>query len=272
MNNLKELKSTLYDIIHNTDSRWGKIFDVTLVIFIILSVIYVCLESVDSIDKKYHHLMVFAEWLITIVFTLEYLLRIYTLKKPQKYIFSFYGIIDLLSTLPLYLSFFITGTGSLVALRSLRLLRIFRILKLVRFMGEASQLSSAIKASKTKILVFIYFVLILSVIFGTIMYLVEAQANSGFSNIPHSIYWTIVTMTTVGYGDIVPQTDLGRTIASVIMILGYGIIAVPTGIVTSEMTKIKHKKSKIKCKKCGQKKIPKKATFCFNCGEKLPTI
>ena len=193
------------------------------------------LESVSSIGLAYAALLNQLEWGITIVFSLEYIARILVVKKPWKYITSFFGIIDLLSLLPKYISFFFMGSGSLVALRALRLLRVFRILKLSRYIGESNFLMTALWASRVKIGVFLFAVIILCIIFGTIMYLVEGEAN-GFTSIPRGIYWCIVTLTTVGYGDIAPMTSLGRFIASIIMILGYGIIAVPTGIVTSEMT------------------------------------
>lgn len=191
------------------------------------------LESVKEIDIKYHKELLFLEWVVTIFFTIEYIARIVSVKRPFKYIFSFYGLVDFISTIPLYLSYIFAGSQVLLTFRIFRMLRIFRILKLVKFIGEASQLKRAMKASRTKIVVFIYVVLVLSVIMGTIMYLIESE-EAGFTSIPRSIYWTIVTLTTVGYGDIAPQTNLGQFIATIIMVLGYGIIAVPTGIVTAE--------------------------------------
>ncbi len=230
------------------------------------------LESVRDIDIKYHSFLVTAEWVITIFFTIEYIARIISIKKSWNYIFSFYGIIDLLSTIPLYISYFFAGSQVLLAVRAFRLLRIFRILKLVRFLGEASQLSKALKASKAKIAVFIYTVLVLSVIMGTTMYLIESD-ESGFTSIPRSIYWTIVTLTTVGYGDIAPQTALGQAIATIIMILGYGIIAVPTGIVTVEFAKHNDQKkihlNTQNCPCCGAEGHMDKAIYCFKCGEEL---
>ena len=216
------------------------------------------------------------EWIVTIFFTIEYIARIVSIRKPFSYIFSFYGIIDFLSTIPLYLSYLVAGSQVLLAFRAFRLLRIFRILKLVKFIGEASQLRTALKASRTKIVVFIYVVLILSIIMGTLMYLIESP-ESGFTSIPRSIYWTIVTLTTVGYGDIAPQTTLGQLIATVIMILGYGIIAVPTGIVTVEFAKhgsknkpddknnLVHSNTQ-SCRSCGTEGHRDDATHCFKCG------
>jgi len=265
-------KRKLYFIVHDTSTPKGKKFNIILFGLIIISVIYVLLESIDSIDKKYHALMVISEWIITILFTAEYILKVISLDKPKKYVLSFYGIIDLLSTLPLYLSYFFSGGSALIALRALRLLRVFRILKLVQFIGEANILTKAIKASRLKIGVFIYVVLIMCVIMGSIMYIVEEEANSGFSSIPKSIYWTIVTITTVGYGDIAPSTNLGQVIASFIMIMGYGIIAIPTGIVTSEMTKTKERANAHKpyvCHSCGATNHPVEAKYCHSCTTKL---
>ncbi len=267
-------KDKLHEIIYEADTPVGKWFDIILFILIIVSVILVMLESVKDIDANYHKVLLTWEWIITIFFSIEYIARIISIKKPFKYIFSFYGIIDFISTIPLYLSYFFIGSQVLLAVRALRLLRVFRILKLVQFLGEASQLTRALKASRTKIAVFIYAVLILSVIMGTIMYLVEDDA-AGFTSIPRSIYWAIVTLTTVGYGDIAPQTPLGQLIATIVMILGYGIIAVPTGIVTSEFTKqgkIEDKKVHLNtqsCLSCSSEGHRDDATHCFNCGSKL---
>lgn len=263
----------LYAIVHATNTKQGKIFNLFLFVLIVISVIYVMLESVDSIDKKYHNIMVVAEWIITILFSIEYILKIISMEKPRPYVLSFYGIIDLLSTLPLYLSYFFSGGSAFLAIRALRLLRVFRILKLVKFMGEASSLSKAIAASRLKISIFIYIVLIMCVIMGSIMYIVEEDANSGFTSIPKSIYWTIVTITTVGYGDIAPATNLGQALASFIMILGYGIIAIPTGIVTNEMAKGRAKDDAVKphvCSSCGATNHPVNAKYCHGCTKALP--
>lgn len=265
-------RKRIFSLVHDTRTRQGKRFHLIILGVIILSVIYVLLESVESLDKKYHSSMVVAEWVITIIFSAEYIFKVISLRKPQRYIFSFYGIIDLLSTLPLYLSYFFSGGSTFVALRALRLLRVFRILKLVKYIGEANTLSKAIVASRLKIGIFIYIVLIMCVIMGSVMYLVEEGADSGFSSIPKSIYWTIVTITTVGYGDIAPATNLGQAIASFIMILGYGIIAIPTGIVTSEMTKERVKNTNYKlhtCNECGATNHPEEAKFCHGCTAEL---
>lgn len=230
------------------------------------------LESVKEVDENLHGILFALEWVVTIFFTFEYIARLISIKKPWKYALSFYGIVDLISTIPLYLSYVLAGSQVLLAVRAFRLLRVFRILKLVKYLGEASQLRSALRASRAKIGVFIYVVVILSIIMGTIMYLVESD-EAGFTSIPRSIYWTIVTLTTVGYGDIAPQTTLGQFLATIIMIMGYGIIAVPTGIVTVEFSKQKgknmvHTNTKC-CTNCSAEGHRDDATHCYNCGEPL---
>ncbi len=261
----------LHEIIYEADTLPGKLFDLVLLIFILASVLLVMLESVASLDEKYHTFFNVAEWVITILFTLEYFGRIIAIKKPSRYIFSFYGIIDLLSTIPKYLSLLFVGTHALVALRALRLLRIFRILKLARYVGASNRLMVALRASRAKIAVFLFFILILSIILGTVMYLVEVNEDSGFTSIPRSIYWAIVTLTTVGYGDIAPVTALGQLIASIIMILGYGIIAIPTGIVSAEFTTsaLNVQTNTQNCPNCAVEKHRDNAEFCYNCGQVL---
>ncbi len=263
-------KNRLHEIIYEADTKEGKFFDIVLLIAIITSILFVMLESVESIDNKYHDFLQLGEWIITILFTIEYILRIISIKKPFKYIFSFFGIIDFLSIIPKYLSFIIVGSHSLVAFRALRLLRVFRILKLARYVGASNKLLQALKASRAKIAVFLFFVLIVCIILGTIMYMVEGAEN-GFINIPKSIYWAIVTLTTVGFGDIAPQTPLGQLIASVIMILGYSIIAIPTGIVSSEMTKSTSKTdtNTQSCPNCLKDDHKENAIFCYHCGTTL---
>ena len=263
-------RTTLHEVIYEADTPMGKLFDVLLLIFIVLSVFLVALESVPSIDEVYKDCFHWAEWVITILFSIEYLLRIIAVRNPFRYIFSFYGIIDLLSTLPKYIAIIFTGTQSLIALRALRLLRVFRILKLTRYIGESNSLMRALRASKAKILVFMFGVLILCVIFGTVMYLVESD-ESGFTSIPRSIYWCIVTLTTVGYGDIAPVTNLGQFIAALIMIMGYGIIAVPTGIVTAEFSssrKTTDSNTQV-CPRCLEDIHKDQANFCHQCGSLL---
>ena len=271
------LKSKLHTIIYEADTPMGKLFDVVLLILILVSVILVMLESVASIDTHYHDFLYFGEWVITIFFTIEYILRIITVKKASNYIFSFYGIIDFLSTIPLYLSFILAGSNALLAVRALRLLRVFRILKITRYMGEANKLNKALRDSKPKIFVFLFAVLILSIIAGTIMYLVEGE-QSGFVSIPISVYWCIVTLTTVGFGDIAPVTPLGQFIAAIIMIMGYGIIAVPTGIVSAEYASKKthtvddpeyiHVNTQ-SCQNCNENNHHDNAKFCHKCGSTL---
>lgn len=264
-------RAKLHEIIYEADTPVGKLFDVILLIAILASIVLVMLESVESIDNKYHGLLDISEWIITILFSIEYIARIVVVKKPIKYITSFYGIIDLLSTIPKYLSLLLVGSHSLVAFRALRLLRVFRILKLTRYIGESTNFVRALKTSRAKIAVFLSFVLILCIILGTVMYLVESK-ESGFTSIPRSVYWAIVTLTTVGYGDIAPITPLGQFIASIIMIMGYGIIAVPTGIVSSEMTRINKKNvhtNTQSCPNCLDSSHQDGSHFCHKCGHEL---
>lgn len=250
----------------------GKAFDVTLLIVILLSVIVVMLESVHSFDLKYHQLFHVIEWIITILFTIEYIARVITVKKPSSYIFSFYGIIDFLSTIPLYLSFIFIGSNYLLTVRALRLLRVFRILKVTRYVGEGNKLQKALLQSRIKIFIFIFAVLIVAVIAGTLMYLIEGP-ESGFINIPVSVYWCVVTLTTVGFGDIAPITPVGQFLATLIMILGYGVIAVPTGIVSAQyMRSASENFARVDdkvCKSCGAKNHQENSKYCYNCGNDL---
>ena len=277
-NQNKNWKTKLHEIIYEADTPAGKLFDVVLLVVILASIVLVMLESVNSIDTKYHDILNISEWVITILFTVEYIARLITVKKPLKYVTSFYGIIDLLSTIPKYISLLFGGVHALAALRALRLLRVFRILKLARYLGASNNLITALKASRAKISVFLFAVIILSIILGTIMYMVEGEEN-GFSNIPKSVYWCIVTLTTVGYGDIAPQTPLGQFIASIVMILGYGIIAVPTGIVSAEYT-MQRKEEKENgidnvhlnsqsCANCMTENHKDGSEFCHKCGHEL---
>ena len=264
-------KFSLHKIIYEADTPTGKLFDIILLIVIILSIALVMLESIAGLSIKYYREFHFAEWVITFVFTVEYILRIITIKKPKKYIFSFYGMIDLLSTLPTYIAFFSGGFNLLFALRALRLLRIFRILKITRYIGESNKLMRALRDSRAKIFIFLFAVLIITVIMGTVMYMVEGPEH-GFTSIPVSIYWCIVTLTTVGYGDIHPGTPLGQFIASFIMITGYGVIAVPTGIVSAELTRGSRKEVHLNtqvCPNCNESKHLDSAKFCHNCGHTL---
>ncbi|WP_298425650.1 ion transporter [uncultured Kordia sp.] len=268
----KNWKAKLHEIIYEADTPAGKFFDVVLLILILASILLVMLESVEDFRLAHGEFLNISEWIITVLFTIEYFARIISIKKPTQYIFSFYGIIDLLSTIPKYLSLFIFGSQSLIALRALRLMRVFRILKLARFIGESNNILRALKASRIKIGVFIMFILILCTILGSVMYLVESGEDSGFTSIPRSIYWAIVTLTTVGYGDIAPLTALGQFIASIIMIMGYGIIAVPTGIVTAELATMDKDDIHLNtqsCPNCAAEGHRNGADFCFDCGESL---
>ena len=264
-------KHKLHEVIYEADTPAGKWFDIILLFLILASIAVVMLESVSSISNTHGYELNVAEWIITALFTLEYFARIIVIKKPKEYIFSFYGVIDFLSTIPKYLSLFFIGSHALVALRALRLLRVFRILKLARFIGEGNQLANALKASRAKISVFLLAIFMLCIILGTIMYMIEGGSGGGFTSIPRSVYWAIVTLTTVGYGDIAPVTPFGQFIASIIMILGYAVIAVPTGIVSSEMTKDRKKVhlNTQSCTNCSASNHRDNAEYCYECGHHL---
>lgn len=262
-------RARVHEIIFEADTKTGKAFDLALIVIILASVVIVALDSVESISRTMHQIFYAIEWIFTIVFTIEYALRIISLRSPKHYILSFYGIIDLLAVLPTYLSLLSAGSSALIVLRVIRLLRIFRILKLVRYLGAERHLSTAFRASLPKITVFLVAVSCIVLVAGTIMYLVEGAAH-GFTSIPVSIYWAVVTLTTVGYGDISPSTPLGQFIATLIMITGYGIIAVPTGIVTAEITRISLEKPNTQsCPNCGREGHDADAVYCKYCGEKI---
>lgn len=269
----RPLKLKIHEVIFESDTFSGKLFDVILLIFIFLSIIVLMLESVDYYNLKYHDLFISVEWFFTIIFSIEYLLRIYSTKRPIGYIYSFYGIIDLLSILPFYLSFFVQGSNFFLIFRVMRLMRIFRIFKLVQFMNARDIIAYSLRASWRKISYFLFFIILIVCVIGTLMYLIEGRyPESGFDNIPISVYWCIVTLTTVGYGDISPVTPLGRFLASVIMILGYSIIAVPTGIVTAELSKPKGHEDLMNenvCRNCTEENHLPDAVFCHKCGHKL---
>jgi len=269
------LRERLYEIIFEADTPLGKTFDIALLILILGSVLVVMLETVPAFDAKYHKLFEALEWVFTIFFTFEYVTRLYSTHAPKKYALSFYGIVDLLSILPTYISVLFPAAQSLMVIRALRLLRVFRIFKLGQFMVEGQIIMKALKESRNKILVFLFFITIMVTIFGSIIYLVEGSLpDSKFTSIPKSVYWAIVTLTTVGYGDIAPQTNFGQFLASIIMILGYAVIAVPTGIVTSELTKGQKKKaakditSQV-CSHCLKEGHSTNADFCKFCGGAL---
>ncbi|HET9225638.1 MAG TPA: ion transporter [Thermoanaerobaculia bacterium] len=262
----------LHEIIFEADTPAGKAFDVTLLVAILASILVVVLESVPSVRASYGRALWLAEWVFTVLFTVEYLLRLVAVRQPFRYARSFFGVVDLLAVLPTYLSLLVPGAQTLLVVRALRLLRVFRILKLGEFLGEARLLVLALRASARKILVFLMAVLVLVLIIGSLMYLVETP-ESGFTSIPQSIYWAIVTLTTVGYGDIAPQTVLGRILASLVMILGYGMIAVPTGIVTVELSQTGRGKavSTQACPSCGSGGHDPDARYCKYCGSSLGT-
>jgi len=269
----KNFKHQLHLIIQEADTPLGKAFDIMLLLAILASVLVVMLDSVASISVRYAKLFFYLEWTFTIFFTIEYFLRIYITKNPFKnYIFSFYGIIDLLAIIPTYLSFVISGSHFMMVIRIFRLIRVFRILKLGRFVGATQVLRESMMNSRHKIAVFLEIVLTIVVIMGSVMYIVEGPVN-GFTSIPRGIYWAIVTLTTVGYGDIAPATVVGQFIASIIMIMGYAIIAVPTGIVSSEMIRTDQKKkvslNTLVCENCNCNDHRDDAKYCRVCGDSL---
>lgn len=262
-------RAKLHAIIFGVHTPAAKGFDIALLVVIVLSVLTVLLESVPAIDTSHGTALRIAEWIFTVLFTVEYGLRLWTVAHPRTYALSFFGIVDLIAIIPTYLSALVSGTQSLAAVRGIRLLRVFRVLKLVRHLKEARALTAALAASRPKIVVFLTGVLSIAVIFGTVMYLVEGDA-AGFTSIPTSIYWAVVTMTTVGYGDIAPQTPLGQMLALMLMILGYAIIAVPTGIVSAELTRSGIGRSSYRaCKRCSRTGLAPGAAYCDTCGAKL---
>ena len=263
------VRARLHEIIFEAETPAGKAFDIALLVLIVLSVLAVMAESVADIDARFGPELRVFEWVMTILFTVEYGLRLFCVGRPVRYARSFFGVVDLLAILPTFLSLVVTGAQSLLVIRAIRLLRVFRVLKLVHFVGEARMLRAALRASTRKIIVFIGAVLTTVVIVGSTMYLIEGEDN-GFTSIPSSIYWTIVTMTTVGYGDIAPQTPLGKLLASALMIMGYGIIAVPTGIVTVEMAGAARKKISTEvCPECASEGHDPDAVFCKYCGSRM---
>ena len=265
----KPWQTKIYEVIFEADTPSGKLFDVLLIIAILLSVTVVFLESIEELKNDYGKIFYALEWGFTILFTVEYLLRIISVNKPLRYIFSFYGVIDFLSIAPTYLSLIIVGSQYLLAIRILRLLRVFRVFKLTHLLTQSNILVGALKASRAKIAVFLFAVLTSVVVIGAIIYVVEGPEN-GFTSIPVSMYWAIVTLTTVGYGDISPQTPLGQFIASIVMIMGYAIIAVPTGIVSVEIASVarKHITTQV-CPNCLAEGHDKDASHCKYCGSNL---
>jgi voltage-gated potassium channel len=260
----------LHEIIFESDTSAGRIFDIALIWAILLSLALVMLESMRDLRASFGSSLVFGEWFFTILFTVELILRLYAVRNPVRYLFSFFGFVDLLAVVPTYLSLAIPGTQALLTVRAFRLLRVFRIFKLSNYMGEAQVLTGALRASRPKIIVFLVAVSATVVSMGALMYLVEGEEN-GFTSIPRGIYWAIVTMTTVGFGDITPKTTLGQFLASCLMIFGYGIIAIPTGIVTSELTRGQSpaRVSGQACPNCGKQGHEVDAQYCKFCGSLL---
>ena len=263
-------RARLHEIVFEADTPEGRVFDVALIVVIVLSVATVLFDSSRSMSAPYSNALRIAEWGFTAIFTVEYVLRLLSVRRPLRYALSFFGIVDLLALLPSYISLFLPQGRYLLVVRVLRLLRIFRVLKLGKFLSEGAILGQALRASRHKILVFLSTVITLVVLIGAVMYVVEGEEN-GFTSIPTSMYWAIVTLTTVGYGDVAPQTPLGKLLASVVMILGYGIIAVPTGIVTSELAQVSREiaLNQQACPTCGARGHLPDGKFCRKCGGAL---
>jgi len=268
-NSSRRWRLILHEVIFEADTPAGKAFDIILILSIVLSVIAIMLDSVSTIREPYGNILYSIEWFFTVLFSIEYFLRLLCIGRPIRYATSFFGVVDLLAIVPTYLDFLLPGSHYLIVIRVLRVLRVFRVLKLVQYLGEANLLIQALRASRRKITVFLFVVLTLVVIFGSMIYVIEGEEN-GFTSIPRSIYWAIVTLTTVGYGDISPKTGVGQALAAVIMILGYGIIAVPTGIVTSEISHAMGQKiSTQACPECSAEGHDRDATHCKYCGYRL---
>jgi len=268
---LKPWQNRIHEVIFEADTPAGKFFDISLLVFICASVIVVILDSVHSLHDKYGDMFLMLEWIFTAYFTIEYILRVVSVARPRAYIFSFFGIIDFLATIPTYLSLFIAAGHYFVIIRLLRLLRIFRLFKLTRFMKEGRVITSALKESQPKLTVFLFFVMLMVVLFGALMYVIEGAQNEAFKDIPTSIYWAIVTLTTVGYGDISPVTPLGQFISAIVMVMGYAVIAVPTGIIGSEMiTEVRRENiSSQVCPNCSREGHMNDAAYCKFCGNIL---
>lgn len=267
----QKFQEKTHEIIFEADTYYGKLFDVILLIMILSSVAVVMMDSVPRLHDKYGTLLYQIEWIFTILFAIEYIMRLMAVQKPIHYARSFFGIVDILSVLPSFLSLFITGTQVLVVIRALRLMRIFRIMGLYRFVNDSSKILSALRSSSRKIIVFLTFILLVVTILGTMLYLLESSINEGFNSIPKSVYWAIVTVTTVGYGDIAPVTGMGQFLAALAMILGYAVIAVPTGIISTEMFRDNQnlKQSQVSCPNCGCEGHYRSAVHCYKCGSPL---
>ncbi len=270
-------RDRIHEIIFEADTLEGKIFDVVLLVMIMVSIIAVAWESLPTLDPGTKKRLYNLEWLLTIFFTVEYFLRIISVKRPMKYITSFYGVVDLLSILPTYLSIILPGSNTFLVIRALRLLRLFRIFKMANFLIQGDILLKSLKSSMAKIIVFVYFILVMVCIFGAIMYVVEGHVNPEFDSIPRSIYWAIVTITTVGFGDITPSTALGQFLSAILMITGYAVIAVPTGIMSAEIFKKQRRLMRSNristqaCRSCSLEGHDEDAVYCKFCGDKLHT-
>jgi len=268
----EEQRAYLHKVVFETETKEGRRFDLVLTWIIVISIIVVMLETIDPIYGNYWWFFFVAEWIFTFIFTIEYILRLYSSKNALKYARSFFGVVDLLAIIPTYLSIFLLTSQNLLIVRALRLLRIFRIFKMGHFVSEGAIIISALKASRTKIYVFISFVFLMAMIIGSLLYIVEGGDNPNLDNIPKGVYWAIVTLTTVGYGDVTPITPVGKFLAAMVMIMGYGVIAVPTGIVTAEISgRVMNLKEVIfkTCPNCGQEEHHTNSTYCHNCGEEL---
>jgi len=266
---LSPWREKLHEVIFEADTQSGKRFDVLLIVVIIFSVIAVMLDSVAAIRAQFGYYLDVIEWTFTILFTIEYILRLLSVRKPMLYATSLFGIVDLVSVLPSFVALYYAGAETFLVIRVLRVLRVFRVFKLAEYLGEANTLMVALRASRKKITIFLYSIFIFVVVFGSVMYLVEGSEN-GFTSIPKSVYWAIITLTTVGYGDIVPQTQTGQMIAAAVMILGYAIIAVPTGIYSAELARaFKKDVSNAACQNCGEEGHDTDAEYCKYCGAQL---
>lgn len=263
------LRDQVRVVIFEAETPAGAAFDIALIVAIICSVLSIMLDTVPTVHDRYGHVFYVVEWVFTVLFLIEYLLRLWCIDQPLRYARSFFGVIDLLCLLPSFIGLFVTGAHNLLVIRILRVLRVFRVLRMVRYVNEAQFLLEALRASRRKIIVFISTVVALVVIFGSLMYLIEGEAN-GFTSIPKSVYWAVITLTTVGYGDLAPVTPLGQAVATMVMIMGYGIIAVPTGIITLEMNQAQQRRSNTRiCPSCSCEGHGGDARFCYGCGASL---
>ncbi len=269
-NEAPSLRERVRVVIFEAETPAGAVFDVALIVAILLSVAAVMLDTVPSVHARYGAVLYVVEWAFTAFFLIEYLVRLWCIREPRAYALSFFGLVDLACILPSFIGLFWPGAQNLLVIRILRVLRVFRVLRMVQYVSEANLLLDALRASARKIIVFVSTVLTLVVIFGSLMYLIEGSANEGFSSIPRSVYWAVTTLSTVGYGDITPITPIGKTMATIVMVLGYGIIAVPTGIITLEMNEAHRRAANTRtCAECSAEGHSQEATFCWRCGAHL---